>query len=573
MLNEIVCRFHQIKAVIIDEIVLPLFAAHSGEKGSVGAHHHYVGVSFEPREERRFRERGIIVIPENLGVPRLVGGVFSEEYAVTASRIVVVQPRVLYRPLRGAVEVVVHDGVGVLPVEIGAGVLVILMLVAVEARAPHYLYFRIFILDRLCHYIEVLVIKLPEILVAYAYHLEVERRGVTGIGAQLRPLARRGIAVGVLDKVEYVLLAPLEFGVALRHRFHTPALTGKSRVKYRQRLRSEVFAQQEIFVETYLVALYVSAVALSFSPKIELRLPSFHRSHRKFPVVGIVERAALHKAAAGETHELRLELAQRLHEVLAQPAARPFGVALAPILGSAEIPFGQVKGSVTLEAGDESSYTRFKRAARSGDLRPLRARRSYPYLRFRGERFARSALDVTAKRSREIRVADKDGDVVARALRDSHSGLTGISAEISSFLLRAVAAVITFVAKEGFPGDAYFHIERVLGGYRRVGRAVKLARSRHLPVLQRFGALHACAITPSRVKYLRIEIGKIFLEIRSRSRERLVYYLIVIHAAVYRKVDILEENSVKTGAYRFFCVEIGFNQHTVTLLFTRNARH
>ena len=167
------------------------------------------------------------------------------------------------------------------------------------------------------------------LLVAQTQVFQVEGCGVSGIGTHLSPLTGSRITVGPFYQVER-LVGPF---IHLAHRnhilrlvLHAPTavgtLTAYATRQNRQRLHTQVFAELEIFIVP-------QSHALMVAPAILKATALFLRSDGCLPAVCIPEAvtASMNHATAGEAHELRVKVGQRLCQILAQ------SVSLVSILG------------------------------------------------------------------------------------------------------------------------------------------------------------------------------------------------------------------------------------------------
>ena len=159
------------------------------------------------------------------------------------------------------------------------------------------------------------------LLVADTQILQVEGRGMTGIGTHLRPFVGSGVAIGPLDKVDS-LSHPL---VHLRHRHdilslgrpHVPtaigSLTAHTSGQDGYGLHAEVLAELEVLE-------VAETTTLVITPGVLQLTTCLLRTDGGLPTIGVPETVAtaVNHTSAGEAHELRLEVGQGLGEILAQ---------------------------------------------------------------------------------------------------------------------------------------------------------------------------------------------------------------------------------------------------------------
>ena len=158
------------------------------------------------------------------------------------------------------------------------------------------------------------------LLVAQTEVLEVEGGGVSLVGTHLGPFAGGGVAVGPLDEVDS-LADPLVHLVhgddVLGLPTHAPAavgaLTADAARQDGQRLHAEVLAELEVLIVAQSAALVVAPGVLQLTTLLA-------GTDGGLPAVGVPEAVAtaVHHAAAGEAHELRVEVGEGLCEVFAQ---------------------------------------------------------------------------------------------------------------------------------------------------------------------------------------------------------------------------------------------------------------
>ena len=158
------------------------------------------------------------------------------------------------------------------------------------------------------------------LLVAQTEVLEVEGGGVSLVGTHLGPFAGGGVAVGPLDEVDS-LADPLVHLVhgddVLGLPTHAPAavgaLTADAARQDGQRLHAEVLAELEVLIVAQSAALVVAPGVLQLTTLLA-------GTDGGLPAVGVPEAVAtaVYHAAAGEAHELRVEVGKGLCEVLAQ---------------------------------------------------------------------------------------------------------------------------------------------------------------------------------------------------------------------------------------------------------------
>src|SRR5690606_22955567 len=84
-----------------------------------------------------------------------------------------------------------------------------------------------------------------------------------------------------------------------------------------QGLGADVFAELEELKKA-------ESVGLVITPGIAFGFAGFERADRLFPIVEMADAGTVHQTAAGETHELRLEVGNGFGEVTAQAVGAAF---------------------------------------------------------------------------------------------------------------------------------------------------------------------------------------------------------------------------------------------------------
>ena len=145
------------------------------------------------------------------------------------------------------------------------------------------------------------------------------------LGTHLTP-GGRGVAIGKLHQIECIL----NIGLQLLHRAVgrrvVLELTRQTATHHRQRLGTHRLGKAEVLIEAQTVGLEVvgeEAVAEGVVPTILVRGAVLDRSDRVFPLVAGLKGRALDDATAREAEDARLEVGQRLGQILAQTVFPP----------------------------------------------------------------------------------------------------------------------------------------------------------------------------------------------------------------------------------------------------------
>ena len=163
-------------------------------------------------------------------------------------------------------------------------------------------------------------VRLLPVFVSDADHLHVERRGMTHRSAFRTPSARDG-AVGEFDKINRVLDIVVEF--FWRALLAGIELTRESATYDGHGFSTDVFAQLEELEEADAERLEIirrGTMEKFVVPAVDEQLAFCDRPDGFLPLITLVEFAAFHDAAAGETHETGLQVREPLHHVCAQTA-------------------------------------------------------------------------------------------------------------------------------------------------------------------------------------------------------------------------------------------------------------
>ena len=149
------------------------------------------------------------------------------------------------------------------------------------------------------------------------------------LGTHLAPLAVSR-TVGKLDEVECIVDVGLQpfgrtFGVCL---FLVPVLVlaGNAHVEHGQGSGTQLFAQEEVFIEAQSIALEIVgivAVGEGRLPAVLVQRTVLYRSHGVLPLVACGEVAAFDDAPSGETEDTGMQVEECLCEVLAHAVLMP----------------------------------------------------------------------------------------------------------------------------------------------------------------------------------------------------------------------------------------------------------
>ena len=440
LLHIVVGREHNVARVEPDHVGRPAIVIRCGEERRVARHLYNVGVALAAREERRLGERRtqvVVAVETPSAVRHRVHCVLAHEHLRAVAVVAVVTLRIVDEPLIGIVDVLVHDHIAVFLVD-DLPVIVGILRTDIHARRRNDGNIEEFqkvgelaLVDILPHAekagSEVIEILVAPVFVADAEVFEIERRGVTHIGAHFRPIrflgiARRDVALCKVDEVRDVIdhLA-LKRGRAGHNALITRLallahadLTEHAAVKDGQRSRVDVLAEAEILIES-------DAVGLHITPDVGDLLALFERTYRVAPFILIVEPdITLDDAAAGETQERGVAVFEHLHH-----AGRKFSVSVlvrvAPRRRGEQGNVVDTDLTVALEDDAESAHRIFFRHDGRGNLDPV------PFVAFGNS-------DLADRRVATVRAADKDfgnalepeafhphGEVVRLLVVDGHT--------------------------------------------------------------------------------------------------------------------------------------------------------
>ena len=273
-------RRHNRARVEFDEVLHPSLARHAREQRCIRCHAHHVAVALAPCEERRLAERrsprvGVRVVllePREIAVRRIL----PDHDAGRITRIAVKAVGLRSEPFGRVVGVLVHDNSAARKRRVarqqhlatpGGDVARMIprpthrQMIWEQSGAHHTQNRRITFVNRLGDGIEPFHISFAVILVADTNHVEAERRRMTHIAANTRPLAGIRIAVGEFDEIEIILDHHIAEIIAVHRnglRVSVRRLAGHAREQGRQRLGAQILAQAEILVEANLVALRIA---------------------------------------------------------------------------------------------------------------------------------------------------------------------------------------------------------------------------------------------------------------------------------------------------------------------------
>ena len=186
-------------------------------------------------------------------------------------------------------------------------------------------------------------ILLSPLFVADAKILQAERIGVSHLGAQVSPCGG-DVAVGKLYQVEgilNILVKTVEGYTGIL----VLILADQADVENRKRFGTDIFRQEEQFVESESVSLIVvgeHTVGEGVVPAVLVQRSVLSRSHRVFPLIARRQLRSLHNATAGKTEHARMQFFEQLHQVGAQPM---------PVVGRKERHMVEVD-SITLRMED-----------------------------------------------------------------------------------------------------------------------------------------------------------------------------------------------------------------------------
>ena len=315
MLRVVAGRELEAGVVKVYHVGIPVVVTLLGQQRSVARHLHDVGVALYVAEV------------EGLGECRLVGAgarsILAHVDLRSAAVVVVVVVLVVNEPCGRLVVVLVNhvEEVAVLVGEVPALDVVGRGEVERPRRAAEQNLGMALVKLPGNHLAALLEDRGDDVFVADAEILQVERSRMACVGAHLRPLRRGGVAVGPFDEVR-------EFVDVGGHLLHGDAalltaealavgsrvLAGHAGCQHGQRLGTDVLAELEILQEAQSARLVVV-------PDVHVGLAVLPGAYGVLPVVDVVESLSVAHAAAGESHELRLQRGDGLSQVAAQAVA------------------------------------------------------------------------------------------------------------------------------------------------------------------------------------------------------------------------------------------------------------
>jgi len=314
-------RAHAAQIVKPYQVGTPLPSLHMGEERGIGGLINHVGIALQTGHEGSLRECGLKVIEchrrllvESAHVARIFSGKHFRAFTV----VVVIAAGVLQEPVGRHIIVLVHE----VDTEFAHLFPSVIEIIAAcrRARRAADLDVGVFGADLFHEFLQAHGIQLAPLLVANADLFQVERRGVTHVGAQLSPLARHR-TVGKLDEVEGVVNVGLQVfdgAVGIAGIVLVLVLAGQSHRKDGQRLGPDLLRQEEILIETETVGLVVIGIKPmreGVVPAVFVQRTVLGRAYAVLPLVSCGKVGTLYDAAAGETEDARFEVGEVLNEV------------------------------------------------------------------------------------------------------------------------------------------------------------------------------------------------------------------------------------------------------------------
>ena len=373
---------HRLAAVKPNEIHIPALGIDLGKGGGVGCHIHHIAVAFQAGQVAGFFHRFPNVALGLYGAdPGRGGGVLAHKHMGTGAVKAVVAIVVVKQVAVIGIIMLVHHRVLKFPVNPRHIAVVSIPLQVSTGRGDHS-DLRVFLFYCLVKRLEIAFIHGAPVLISQTDILQIKGLGVAVGRPQRAPVAGGGVAVGVLNQIQYILhiIVPRiraraqSDGVQIRlpvggavdvqlfdfvrifragvgilfvqaHLFRQirlplrvghaqfgircrvviigrPRLAAEPHIHNGQRQRVQIRAQLEIFVVTHGVCVVI-VPAVVVLPQVLTLLALLQGADGIFPIVQLIQAAALCQAPAGKADKPRVQILQRCKQVAAQGGIFP----------------------------------------------------------------------------------------------------------------------------------------------------------------------------------------------------------------------------------------------------------
>ena len=282
-----------------------------GKQRSIGSQAHHIGITFQSRHKSCFGQcrQEIIGFPGGVVMRCIFTGKDFRSFTV----IVIIAGSIGKEPVGSHIIMLVHQ---IHPDAFHFGPEVIeLVPICTRTGRTYNLHIGIFRTDGFREHFQTLGIDFPPLFIADGNHFQTERFGMSHIGTHLSPLGGCS-TVGKLDEVEGILHVRAEFSKG--NHFVAFVLAGQPAAQYRQRLCTEVFTQQEIFVKAKSVTLEIireSFMLECIVPAIFVQRTVLYRTHGILPLITGGKAVAFDDTTAGKTEYSGIEVIEGLYQV------------------------------------------------------------------------------------------------------------------------------------------------------------------------------------------------------------------------------------------------------------------
>ena len=273
-----------------------------------------VGIALKTCHESRFVDAGAGMVPF---LSSVVASIFTSKYLWTLAVIFVIAVPLVLEPRDGTIEVFI-DEVGFLAFH-GFPANLEVVTFGIRTTGANNLNFGMSLAHGVGNYLHTFEIGISPLLVANGQQLHVEGSGVSHVGTQLSPFGVCA-SVGKLNEVEAVVdewLQSFDGGWSMSV-ITILELAGHAHIQYGQGFGTNLFTQEEEFVEAETIALEIVgivAIGEGALPAILVNRTILDRTYGVFPVVAVFQRYAFNDATTGETEYSRLHVGKSLSQV------------------------------------------------------------------------------------------------------------------------------------------------------------------------------------------------------------------------------------------------------------------